>query len=84
MQKPIKFRCWNCKRLYTLNKNIDPNKYQVIRQPCPYCEKINILVLNKHLKPVDATMKSIDPNPTDVSVLDFEQIFETEPDDPEQ
>lgn len=84
MQKPIKFRCWNCKRVYTLNKYIDPKKYQVIRQPCPYCDKINVLELNKHLKPVDSTMKSVDPNPNAVEFLDFDQIFDTEPEDAEQ
>lgn len=83
MQKPIKFRCWNCKRVYTLNKNLDPHKYQLIRQPCPFCDKTNNLELNKHLKTADSTMKSIDPNPNDVTFLDFDQIFDTNPDDQE-
>jgi hypothetical protein len=83
MQKRIKFRCWNCKRKYRLNKNLDPHKYQVIRQPCPYCDEINNLAFNKHLKTADSTMKSIDPNPNDITYLDFEQVFDTEPDDQE-
>ena len=83
MQKPIKFRCWNCKRVYTLNKQLDPHKYQVIQQPCPYCDKPNILVFNKHLKTADSTLKSADPNPNAVEFLDFDQIFDTKPDDQE-
>lgn len=84
MQKPIKFRCWNCERVYTLNKQIPRDKYQVLRQPCPFCNKMNNLELYKFLKPVDTTLQTLDPEPSDVSALDFEQIFETEPDDPEQ
>lgn len=83
MQKAIKFRCWNCKRVYTLNKSIDPNKYQKIRQPCPFCDKSNVLELNKHRKPVDSTMKGMDPNPNAVEFLDFDLVFDTESDDQE-
>ncbi len=83
MQKPIKFRCWNCQRVYTLNKNLDLHNYQLIQQPCPFCDKSNNLELNKHLKTADRLMKSIDPDPNDVPFLDFEQIFDTEPDNQE-
>lgn len=80
MQKAIKFRCWNCKRVYTLNKNLDPHKFQVIRQPCPFCDEINNLELNKHLKTADSTLRSADAGVNNVEFLDFEQLFDTEPD----
>ncbi len=53
MKKRFTFKCWNCKRKYTLFKEITDQ--QVLIVPCPFCDEEAVVKLDpfkKEIKPV--------------------------------
>ena len=48
MGKRLSFKCWNCKRTYSLFKEITNQQELIV--PCPFCNKEAVVKLEIHRK----------------------------------
>lgn len=48
MEKRLAFKCWNCKKTYSLFKEITNQQELIV--PCPFCNKEAVVKLEPHRK----------------------------------
>jgi len=57
MKKRFTFKCWNCNRTYTLQREITDQ--QVLTVACPYCNSEGVVDLDPYRKEIKNVMKNI-------------------------
>jgi DNA-directed RNA polymerase subunit RPC12/RpoP len=55
MEKRLTFRCWNCKRKYSLYKEITNQQELIVA--CPFCNKEAVVKLEPHRKEKHSVLK---------------------------
>lgn len=79
MKKRLEFECWNCKKTYSLLREIEEGN-PILLVACPFCGKAGKVDLNPFRKPVDLIHKGGSPqDPTEERVYDLPDILPTEP-----
>ena len=57
MKKRLTFKCWNCKRTYTLQREITTE--QILTVACPYCGEEDVVDLDPYRKPIISAMRDV-------------------------
>jgi DNA-directed RNA polymerase subunit RPC12/RpoP len=55
MEKRFAFKCWNCKRKYTLFKGITNQQELIV--PCPFCNAEGVVKLEPYKKEKKTVLK---------------------------
>ena len=76
MGQRLKYQCWNCKKTYTLYKEIE--KGTKVRVACPYCHKEGIVDLRKYEDQFISTQKGTSPESQEKTILNLPEIISTE------
>ncbi|NWG34994.1 MAG: hypothetical protein HXY42_11155 [Chloroflexi bacterium] len=74
MKKRFTFQCWNCKKTYTLFKEI--TKEQVIIVACPYCGKEAVFDPNPY-PPKKVVLRGEGDTEQEIEELDLPDILPT-------
>lgn len=75
MKKRFAFKCWNCKRKYTLFKEITDEQELIV--PCPYCNEEAIVKLDPYKKKKKTVMRGNDDQEIGYE-YDFPEIIPTQ------
>jgi hypothetical protein len=60
MKKRLDFKCWNCQKTYTLQREIGEGN-PILWVACPYCYKEAMVNLDPFRKPVDTISRGDSP-----------------------
>jgi DNA-directed RNA polymerase subunit RPC12/RpoP len=75
MKKRFTFKCWNCKRKYTLFKEITDQQELIV--PCPFCDAEGIVKLEPFKKKKVTVMRGEDDQTLGYE-YDFPDVIATE------
>jgi DNA-directed RNA polymerase subunit RPC12/RpoP len=80
MEKRLTFKCWKCKKTYSLLREIGEGNPQ-LSVACPFCGAEGIADLDPFRKKVDAIFKDASPQNITVgeTVYDLPDVLPTQP-----
>ena len=77
MKKRLAFKCWNCKRKYTLFKEITDEQTLIV--PCPFCNEEAIVKLEPYKRDVKSVLKGeADEDQSIGYEYDFPEVIPTQ------
>jgi DNA-directed RNA polymerase subunit RPC12/RpoP len=76
MKKRLTFKCWNCSRTYTLQREI--TNEQVLTVACPYCGEDGVVDLNPFRNTITTVMRGTEDKEQDLGqALDLPEVLPT-------
>ena len=76
MGKRLKYQCWNCKKTYTLYKEIEIG--MKVKVACPYCYKEGMVDLRNYEDQLIPTQRGESTESRETNVLNLPEIIPTE------
>lgn len=77
MKKRLAFKCWNCKRSYTLFKEITEEQELIV--PCPYCNAEAVVKLEPFKKKTIPTLRKAGDDEQSIGYeYDFPAVIPTQ------